>query len=187
MELSEFKSSGNLLVGSCGTISVLNLHNWILQLKKNFCLNIKIILTEKAAEFINIEALKIVTGCEVFVSFQSDTVPTPHVNLLKWADLYLVLPASANTLSKVANGISDNLITTSILNAEIPVVFVPSMNKVMWEKSIIQKNINILREEFYIEYTEGDIYKVSSGEYDKGLIVDIDKLLIKLMRIVKKL
>src|SRR5262249_19614274 len=65
----------------------------------------------------------------------------PHIELTRWADVMLVLPATANILGKAAHGIADDLVSTCIVAADCPVVFVPAMNEVMWRKPAVQPNV----------------------------------------------
>jgi phosphopantothenoylcysteine synthetase/decarboxylase len=72
-----------------------------------------------------------------------------HLDLTRWADLMLVMPATANVLGKAAAGIADDVLTTCILAATSPVVFVPSMNDAMWVKPAVQRNVATLRADGY--------------------------------------
>ena len=68
-----------------------------------------------------------------------------HIHLARWADVLLIAPASANTLSKLAHGLADDLLSTLYLAAECPVVVAPAMNQAMWHKSVTQHNLATLK------------------------------------------
>ena len=68
-----------------------------------------------------------------------------HVELGLWADLFIIAPASANTLAKIANGLSDNLLTAVYLSAKCPVYFAPAMDLDMWKHEATQNNIQKLQ------------------------------------------
>lgn len=89
-----------------------------------------------------------------------------HVELANWSDVFLILPASANTLGQAANGIAPNLLTTTILASPRPVIFCPNINDVMWNKTAVQRNVNTLREDGHIvmEPERAMVYEVDSGE-----------------------
>ena len=69
-----------------------------------------------------------------------------HVNLGMWADVYLIAPATANTIGKMANGVADNLLLTSYLSAKCPVFFAPAMDLDMYSNVATQKNFSTLKE-----------------------------------------
>lgn len=68
----------------------------------------------------------------------------PHIQLSRWADLFIIVPATANIVGKAANGIADDLLSTTILASPKPVIFVPVMNPAMWKNNAFQRNIQLL-------------------------------------------
>jgi phosphopantothenoylcysteine decarboxylase/phosphopantothenate--cysteine ligase len=103
--------------------------------------------------------------------------PLSHLELVANADLYLVAPASANTLAKLANGLADNLLTTSALAAGCPLVVAPAMNNAMYEHPATQANLQILRERgvHVVETTVGRL--ASQGEEGVGRLAEPARLL----------
>lgn len=77
----------------------------------------------------------------------SESNPTHplHIDLALWADVVLVSPCSANTLAKLARGLADNLLTTTVLATPAPVYVLPSMNRLMWAKPVTQRNVQELQ------------------------------------------
>jgi len=187
LDLSYFKKNGHLLIGSSGAVSVVNLYSWIVFLKQSVCENIQVILTKQASQMINPQMVSQFTGNQTFTDLLSSNhnFKAPHVSLGKWADLFLILPSTANILGKAANGIADDLLSSTIIYAECPTVFIPSMNLNMWNKKVVQNNVNKLKEYgYHIHYQINENYVVASGVMELGLTIDIEKLGIKLSRII---
>ncbi|MCF7916437.1 MAG: hypothetical protein K9L61_01505 [Candidatus Omnitrophica bacterium] len=141
------EKKGNILIGVCGGIAVYK----VCQLVRLFVKNdysVKVMMTEAACQFIRPLLFKELTDNPVYREmFSNRTQSTEHIKLSEWADLAIIAPLSANTLSKLACGICDNLLTTVIcaLNPDRPVLLAPSMNENMWQNSIIQKNLSVLK------------------------------------------
>jgi phosphopantothenoylcysteine synthetase/decarboxylase len=128
--------------------------------------------------------MQAVTQGGVYVDF--DDVPdatAPHVELATWADVILVVPATANFLGKVANGIADDLLTTTLLAASCPVVIVPVTNTAMWSKPAVQRNVAQLREDGYevvepkegVSLADGRAEAGSLGDYRPAVVAAIAK------------
>jgi phosphopantothenoylcysteine synthetase/decarboxylase len=188
MNAMESKREIRVLIGASGAISVLNLHLWIAYLKKNLVQDIRVILTDTAQEFVNPQIISSFTGHPTYTSELDDPAfPAAHVSLPEWADLFLILPASANMIGKAANGIADDLLSSAILAAVCPVVFVPSMNLQMWNKPAMQRNIQRLQEDGY-HVLAGPVqegYRVSTGRQEESIGIDISQIGIKLMRLLR--
>ncbi len=107
---------------------------------------VQVIMTPAAAEFINPLTFQTLTEkpayVEMYVQKSGDKIR--HISLLDRADLFVIAPASANTIAKMASGIADNLLTTTYLAASCPVVVVPSMNTNMFKHPALQENISRL-------------------------------------------
>lgn len=189
MHDKEAKTGPNLLIGASGATSVLNLHLWIAQLRTSFFPNIRVILTETASQFVNPQIIASYSGNPTYMSeMKSPDFPAPHVSLPEWADLFLVMPASANIIGKAAHGIGDDLLSSAIIAAKCPVAFVPSMNMQMWNKPAVQRNARQLTEDGYHVFVgpvqEG--FRVSTGQMEESIGIDIAQIGIKSMRILKQ-
>lgn len=118
----------------------------------------------------------------------SESISVPHVNLPQWADIILILCASANTIAKIANGFADNLLTAALLNATCPVMLVPSMNKKMWTKPSVQRNIDKLVKDCIIVCVfEVMTFEVATLTNEEGVSVDFPKLVLQLSRLIRSL
>jgi phosphopantothenoylcysteine synthetase/decarboxylase len=78
----------------------------------------------------------------------------PHIELTHWADAIIILPASANTIAKVAHGFAQDIVSATVLAAECPTLFFPSMYVGMWSKRSVQRNVQAMREDGYIVYPQ---------------------------------
>ncbi|WP_052744737.1 flavoprotein [Micromonospora sp. HK10] len=151
-----------VLVAACGSADVLTLPQSILVLRHALGLDVRVVLTPAAARFVPARSFSLLTGHPALVDEVGDG-DVPHLALTGWADLVLVLPATANTLAKAALGIADNLVGTCLLAAAAPVVLVPSMNQAMWERPAVRRNVARLREDGYLVVEPVPVLALSSG------------------------
>lgn len=136
-----------------GAVAATVVPSYIFQIRKELGCTVKVILSAGASNFVTPYALKIHSGHEVFTNnFESyeDTL-VPHIKLTKEADLLLVMPATANIIAKAAYGICDDQVSTSIVAAKCPILFLPSMNFSMWNDKTVKQNIERLLElDYYL-------------------------------------
>jgi phosphopantothenoylcysteine decarboxylase/phosphopantothenate--cysteine ligase len=110
--------------------------------------NVRVIMTEAATKFVASLTFQTLTNhpayIDMFRAYNKEEVE--HISLAEWADIFIISPATANTIGKIANGIADNLLTTVImaLPEETPVLIAPAMNTNMWNNPFVQKNIKAL-------------------------------------------
>ena len=141
------KKKKNILIGICGGISSYKTCELVRLLVKNGS-SVKVMMTEAATKFVTPlvfqELSRQAVYCDMFSLLKEENIK--HIALSQWADLCVVAPCSANTLSKIAQGICDNLLTTVIcaLNQKTKVLISPAMNENMWKNPIIQENVNKL-------------------------------------------
>jgi len=105
---------------------------------------VKVVMTPFSTEFVGVLTFQTLSGNKVFVDWSDD--PLAHINLARWADLFLIAPCTVNTLSKVALGIGDNLLTTTALAYKGPILLAPAANTVMYRNPAVQENIARLRD-----------------------------------------
>lgn len=128
---------------------------------------VKVIMTESAADFVTPVSLATVSKGPVYRSFVDDKQSgewTNHVELAEWADLMLIAPATANTVSKFATGRSNDLLTATFLSAHCPIFMAPAMDLEMYKNQSTQDNIRVL--------TERGVNMIGpeSGELASGLV-----------------
>lgn len=138
---------GTLLIGATGAVAVLQLPHYLMHLKAMFAGRVRVMLSPSASRFITPYAAGLYADGPVFTDdFEPlDGMRVPHIELTREADLFIVMPATANILAKCAQGACDGLVQTAVLASPRPVVFVPSMNEVMWRKPATQRNVAQLR------------------------------------------
>ncbi|NUK29063.1 bifunctional phosphopantothenoylcysteine decarboxylase/phosphopantothenate--cysteine ligase CoaBC [Parageobacillus sp. VR-IP] len=140
--------------------------------------NVKVIMSEGACQFITPLTFQALSRNEVYVDTFAEKNPAviAHIDLADWADLVLVAPATANTIGKLANGIADNMITTTLLATKAPVWIAPAMNVHMYEHPAVQANIETLYRFGYrfIEPSEGYL---ACGYVGKGRLEEPEKII----------
>lgn len=138
---------------------------------------VKVILSDSAAKFVSPLTFQALSRNEVYIDTFDEKNPNviAHIDLADWADLILVAPATANTIGKLANGIADNMITTTLLAATAPVWIAPAMNVHMYDHPAVKKNISILSSYNYqfIEPSEGYL---ACGYVGKGRLEEPEKI-----------
>ena len=137
----------NILLGVSGGIAAYKVLDLCSRLNKKG-VNLKIIMTKSACEFINPLSFETMGRCEVHKDlFEGHHEEVHHIELAKWADLMLIAPASANTIAKMANGIADNFLLSSYLAFDKKVIIAPAMNTNMLKAKVTQRNLNTLIED----------------------------------------
>src|SRR6202000_1202449 len=136
----------NIILGICGSIAAYK-SALLVRLLIKAGANIQVVMTPDATNFITPLTLSTLSKKPVLVDY---FIPETgewnnHVELGLWADVFLVAPASANTLAKMANGQSDNLLTAVYLSAKCPVYFAPAMDLDMWKHPATQENVQKLQ------------------------------------------
>lgn len=138
---------------------------------------VKVILSESAAKFVTPLTFQALSRHEVYTDIFAEKNPQviAHIDLADWADLILVAPATANTIGKLAGGIADNMITTTLLATTRPVWIAPAMNVHMYDHPAVKRNIAVLAEYGYqfIEPSEGYLACCYIG---KGRLEEPDKI-----------
>ena len=135
----------NILIGVTGGIACYKILELCSRLNKKHA-NVKVIMTESATEFVKPLAFETMAKCEVYSDmWEGHHANVHHIDLPKWADVFLIAPASASTIGKMANGISDNFLTASYLACDKDVIIAPSMNTNMLHNPATQKNIETLK------------------------------------------
>ena len=105
-------------------------------------IRVKVVMTEHAREFVGSTSFRALTGEEVAVGlFDDPSDPIHHISLAKEADVFCIAPATADVIAKLANGVADDLLTTTALATKAPLVIAPAMNAAMWADPATQGNV----------------------------------------------
>lgn len=139
--------------------------------------DVKVIMTESAKEFVTPLTFQAMSRNDVFFDTfdEKDSKVIAHIDLADWADLIIVAPATANVLGKLANGIADNMVTTTLLATTAEVWFAPAMNVDMYENKAVMRNIDVLSADGYrfIEPSEGFL---ACGYVGKGRLEEPERI-----------
>lgn len=180
--MSESRASiDHLLVGVSGSIAILNLPTYLVALRATFAGEVRVIMTAAAAQLLSPSTVALLCD-EVLLDEEPTSQKKPgHVELANWADMFLILPASANILGQVANGLAQNLLTTTILASPIPVIFCPNLNQTMWSKKAVQRNLRTLAEDEHlvVEPERAPAYEVATGEVADTLVLPEPDVLVR--------
>ena len=135
-----------IALGVTGGIAVYKAVDLVSRLRKQGA-EVRVIMTEHAQQFVTPLTFKEISGNKVAVSMwdSNQEFNVEHIALANWADAFVVAPATANILAKMANGIADDLLSTTLLAAQAPIIVCPAMNTGMYQNSITQENIEKLQ------------------------------------------
>lgn len=167
-----------VLLGVSGSIASVTVPQSILWLRHELGMEVRAVMTRQATTMVTPRAIAVASGVPVALDDSHDLNEpiVKHMDLARWADLMLVLPASANVLAKAANGIADDLLTTCVLAAPCPVVFVPGMNELMWRKPAVQRNVATLEADGYGVVAPVEGLAVANGQPTVGAMPEIDAI-----------
>ncbi len=140
----------NIVIGITGGIACYKVCEIISYLVREGA-NVDVIMTENATEFITPLTIETLSKNKVVTNMfeKKEHIKVEHISLAQKADLILVVPATANIIGKVANGIADDMLSTTIMATTSKVVFAPAMNNEMHNNKIVQDNINKLKKYGY--------------------------------------
>ena len=124
---------------------------------------VKVIITKAASDFVSPLTLSTLSKNPVLQDLSSNSEWVNHVQLGRWADVFIIAPLSCNTLAKMAYGLCDNLLMATYLSATCPIVVAPAMDEDMWKHPSTQKNIEIIKS------YQNKILSVNNGELASGL------------------
>lgn len=161
-------SGKKIVVGVTGGIAAYKAVEVVSRLRKAGA-EVHVIMTREAAQFVTELTFREISGQPVALDMWSKVTQfqVEHVALATLADLILVVPATANLLAKAAAGIADDMLTTTLLATKAPICMAPSMNTVMYENPVTQKNIATLRSRG-VQILEPDEGHLACGTSGKG-------------------
>ena len=171
-------SGKNIVLGVTGGIAAWRACPLLIELVLKRHANVDVIMTEHAEQFITERSLRSLSHNLVVRDVptnykESGPAGVQHISLARKADLLLVAPATANIISKVACGIADNQLSTTIMATRAPVVFCPAMNDQMYTNPIFEDNMEKLKR-FGYEFIEPKETVLAYGGVGKGGMADVD-------------
>lgn len=171
------------VTGSIAAYKIANLASMLVKLHAD----VNVIMTRNATNFINPITFETLTGnkCLIDTFDRNFQFNVEHVALAKRADIFLVAPASANVIGKIAHGIADDMLTTTIMACKCPKLISPAMNTNMFENPILQDNLKIL-EKYGYELIQPASGYLACGDTGAGKMPEPETLLQYILRTIAK-
>ena len=165
-----------IIVGITGGIAVYKICYLVSSLKKQGY-DVHVLMSKEAQEFVTPLTFQTLSNNKVITDmFTTDYTPdVHHVSLAKKADLFVIAPATANVIAKVANGIADDMLTTTVMATTGKVLIAPAMNTNMYRNPILQRNISILKELGY-NFVDPDSGRLACGDIGEGKLASPEKI-----------
>lgn len=148
----------------------------VLRLLQKAGANVKVVMTPMGAEFVTPATFRALSHNEVaLAAIAEHDEPIHHISLAQEADVFLIAPATANTINKLAAGIGDNLLTTTALATEAPLIIAPAMNVHMWRDPSTQAALDVLRARG-VEIIEPDEGYLACGDVGEGKLAEVEEI-----------
>ncbi len=166
-----------VVVGVTGSIAAYKSAQLVSDLVKEGC-NVHVVMTKNALNFINPVTFETLTGnkCLTDTFDRNFQFHVTHVSLSQSADVFIIAPASADIIGKLANGIADDMLSTMVLAATCRTLIAPAMNKYMYANSIVQENLEKLRQHGF-GIIEPAVGRLACSDTGAGKLPDVDVLL----------
>lgn len=174
----------NVLIGITGGIAAYKICDLIRMFKKADA-NVKVIATENALNFVTRLTLQTLSQNQVYVEqYEIEEYKPEHISLADEADIFVIAPASANTISKLATGICDNLLTSVACAFKKSILIAPAMNCNMWDNPFIQENLGKL-EGFGYHILQPEEGFLACGYNGNGRLCEIEKIYDKTIEVLE--
>ena len=170
-------SNKKILLIICGGIAAYKSLELIRLFKKKGC-KIKTILTKNATKFVTPLSVASLSEEKVYTNLfdEDNEAEMDHISLSRWADLILIAPATANTISKICYGLADDLASTVVLASNKDIFLAPAMNVRMWEHPVNKDNLNKIKNLNY-KIIGPEIGDMACGEYGEGKMTKPEKII----------
>ena len=170
-------SNKTIIVGVTGGIAAYKACDVVSKLKK-LNANIHVIMTESACEFVQPMTFQTLSNNFVINDMfkEPKTWEVEHIELAKKADAFLIVPATANFIGKLAAGIADDMLTTTVMATRAPVIIAPAMNTNMYTNRIVQANMDKLGDLGY-RFIDPASGRLACGDIGAGKLADVDDIL----------
>ena len=175
----------SVVVGVCGGIAAYKVVEVVSRLKK-LGAEVDVIMTANAQKFVTPLTFRSLSHRPVVTDMFSDPEywEIKHVSLAQKADLFIIAPATANIIGKLASGIADDMLSTTVVATKAPVLIVPAMNHNMYANAVVQRNIRALKDLGYI-FMEPDTGRMAEGSSGKGRLPEPSAIVEKACSILK--
>ena len=174
-----------ILVGITGGIAAYKICS-LIRLYKKARANVRVVVTPSALNFVTKLTLQTLSDNEVYVeNFEVEEYKPGHISLCDEADIFVIAPATANTISKIANGICDNLLLSTACAFKKPILLAPAMNTGMWDNPFVQENITKLSNHGY-HILNPDSGFLACGTNGTGRMVEVEDIFEKTSEILSQ-
>lgn len=164
----------NILIGVSGGIAAYKIPSLIRLLVKQGH-SVKVVMTKGAEGLLPTVAVQTLCGSPVYRDISSGEYDMGHIRLEEWADLFIIAPATANTIGKMACGIADNLLTSLALSVTSPIAVVPAMNSNMWAHPAVYANIKTLKNRS-VKVLPVGFGELACGVSGAGRMIEVDDI-----------
>lgn len=139
--------------------------------------DVKVVMTKSAMEFVTPLTFQVLTENPVYFDMFGVDRDIKHISLAKWADVLVIAPATANIVGKIAGGIADDLLTTTVLSLPDAVrkFIAPAMNTNIWRNRIVQKNVKALLENNFVVIPPR-VARLACGDYGEGALAKVEDI-----------
>ncbi|XP_077273365.1 phosphopantothenoylcysteine decarboxylase [Temnothorax americanus] len=179
-------SRKRVLIGCTGSVATIKLPQLVEMLRQNN-LEVRVVVTERAKHFLKDAQLppeiQVLSDTVEWAAWQDRGDPVLHVDLVKWADVFVIAPLDANTLGKIASGICDNIVTcvARAWDPAKPFLFCPAMNTKMWEHPITMPQVSLLKSWGYKE-VHCITKMLMCGDSGMGAMAEVDTIVRSVLR-----
>ena len=175
-----------ILIGITGGIAAYKTLE-LIRMYKRAGAEVKAVLTKNALEFVTPLTVQTLTNNKVYINNFDTTDYTPeHISLTDWGDVFVIAPATANTIAKIANGICDNLLTSLAAAWNKPFIIAPAMNCNMYNNPVTQENISKLANLGY-NFVNPEIGFLACGATGTGRLADLNSIYLKTAELLNPL
>lgn len=166
-----------VILGVCGGIAAYKACDLASRLVK-LGYEVEAVMTKSAQEFISPLTLMTLTGHHVVTGMFEEpaSYDVEHISVAKKADLFLLVPATANVIGKIANGIADDFLTTTVMATKAPVLIAPAMNSGMWSNPVLKQNIEKCKALGY-HFVDPEEGRLACGDVGEGKLRNLDDIL----------
>ncbi len=181
--MTHLKKKKTVVIGVSSGIAAYKVLDLVFSLKKRG-LNVVVLMTENATKMVSLKKFEHVSGNKVYTklfekNFDYERIlkerKVDHIEIADAANIVVIAPATANIIAKLAHGISDDFLTTSVLATQASIIVCPSMNVHMWQNAAVQTNISLLKNRGFI-ILEPDEGSLACGYEGKGRLIDLRKI-----------
>lgn len=175
-----------VVIGVTGSIAAYKMADVASSLVKLHA-DVHVLMTKNACNFINPITFESLTNnkCIVDTFDRNFEFDIKHISLARKADVFIVAPASANIIGKIANGIADDMLSTTIMAADCKRIIAPAMNTHMYRNPIVQKNMDILKN-FGYEFVAPASGRLACGDVGEGKLADVNTIVDYIVRCMAK-